>query len=257
MAIRALWLSLVLIPFGASAGPLLSATYSTIISGTPISLTSTAATGTLVGSAFSLDAGSWFATTFCVGQGAGCAPRSRPFVPPVTRLELTFGRNGALAGTLGQASVVPGGAPPDGIHGQARVLAKIGKSPSFTVLIVPINSGSGLTSMTPTNPTPSNNLTVTIENDVWHLDVVTQTGLTLGGVPQPDRRATGSVFVTAGGNTIVNLVNLSRIRLRGIALETFTSPTSLQLIYAPEPVLTVLLAAGAFALTWMGRARSR
>ncbi|HEU4431027.1 MAG TPA: hypothetical protein VFT98_19870 [Myxococcota bacterium] len=257
MAIRALLLSWVLIPFGASAGPLLSATYSTIISGTPISLTSTSATGTLIGSAFTLDPGSWFATTFCVGQAAGCAPRSRPFVAPVTRLELTFGRNGALAGTLGQASVVPGGASPDGIHGHARVLAKIGKSPSFTVLVVPINSGSGLTSVTPTSPTPSNNLTVTIENDVWHLGVVTQTGLTLGGFPLSDQRATGSVFVTAGGNTIVNLVNLSRIRLRGLALETFTSPTSLRLIYAPEPALMALLTAGAFVLSWMGRARSR
>ncbi len=240
----------------ASAGPLLSATYSTIIASTPIVITSTTATGTLVGSRFSLDAGSWFATSFCVGQGAGCVPRSRPFTPPVTRLELAFGGNGAVVGSLGQVSVRPTGAPPNGILGKARVLAKIGKSPSFTVLIVPINSGSGLTSATPTSPTPSNNLSVTIENDVWHSGPVTQTGLTFGGFQNPDVMATGSVRVTPGGNTAVTLVNLSRIRLRGLTRETFTSPTFLRLVYAPEPQLTALLLAGALGLARVGRRRA-
>jgi hypothetical protein len=249
--------SSLLVATSAVAGQLLGATYSTIIASTPIVLSSTSATGTLVGNQFSLDAGSWFATSFCVGQGAGCAPRSRPFAPPVTRLELTLGANGAVVGTLGQASILPTGSPPAGIRGSARVLAKIGKSPSFTVLIVPINSGSGLTSATPQTPTPSNNLSVTIENDVWHLGRATQTGLTLGGSAQPDVAASGSVFVTAAGNTVVSLVNLSRIRLRGLTRETFTSPTYLQLVYAPEPQLGALLAIGAAALVKLGRRRMR
>jgi hypothetical protein len=69
--------------------------------------------------------------------------------------------------------------------------------------------------------------------------------------------ASGSVFVTAAGNTVVSLVNLSRIRLRGLTRETFTSPTYLQLVYAPEPQLGALLAIGAAALMKLGRRRMR
>jgi len=246
-----------LAPSAASAGRLLGASFSTIISSTPIVLDSTTATSTLVGNQFSLDAGSWFATSFCIGAAAGCVPRSRPFTPPVNRLELTFGPNGALIGTLGQASVLPTGTPPNGIRGSAKVIGKIGKSPSFTVLVVPINSGSELTTTTPATPTPSNDLTVRVENDAWHLGPGTESGLTLQGFTRPDVMATGSVFVTANGDTVVNLVNLARIRLRGLTRETFAARTFLQLIYAPEPALTGLLGAAALGLGIAGAKRRR
>src|SRR5512145_2836239 len=64
----------------ANAGRLLSATFQQqLLFGTPIiSVTSTSATGSFTGTSFRLDAGSWFATSGCLGPRAGCAPATLP-----------------------------------------------------------------------------------------------------------------------------------------------------------------------------------
>jgi len=241
----------------ANAGQLLSATYSQTLQGVPLTFSSTTATGTLTaGGQFSLDAGSWFATAFCIGQpgNAACiANPGGPFAAPVTRLVVTFSNNGPLTGTTMQGTI----APTSGIMGLVRVMAKIGKAPAFTLLPIVVNAGAGGTVTIPdpaTSPTPT--LLVQLKGDNWHIGQVTQVGLTdmFGAIA--DVMATGAVSVTGGGNTVVNLVSLGRVKIRGLANSDTSSPTFLKLTYAPsvpEPGTLALLGAGVAGLVLIGR----
>ncbi|HEU4430864.1 MAG TPA: PEP-CTERM sorting domain-containing protein [Myxococcota bacterium] len=260
----------------ANAGQLISATYTQTLQGVPLELGTPnggVATGTLVGNSFTLDAGSAFATDFCiVNPGATSCPTGfttappvptgpvvdnpgGPFAAPVVGLNVTFTMNGAIAGTLGQGDI----SPASGVMGLVRVMAKFGKvAPSFTLIPVPVNAGVGATVTLPdpaTSPSPS--LQVQIRSDVWHIGAVTQTGLTSDFTAIPDVMATGSVNVTAGGNTVVNLVSLGRLRVRGLANSETSSPTFLRLEYAadgvPEPGTLALLGAGVAGLVMIGR----
>jgi hypothetical protein len=76
----------------------------------------------------------------------------------------------------------------------------------------------------------------------------------------PDAMATGNVSVTTMGNTVVNLVSLSRTRFRGIYHSTTSAPSFLTLVYAPsvpEPGTLMLLGAGVAGLAVIGRRKLR
>ena len=238
----------------ANAGPLVSATFELTLQGVPISLTSTTATGTLTGSSFSLDAGSWFATNFCIGNPGntqGCVENpAGPFAAPVTRLIVGISNNGAVSGTTAQTSITPA----SGVMGLVKVMAKFGPA-VFTLLPIPVNAGAGGT-VTTGPPT----LIVQLKGDVWHIGQVTQTGLTSGFAALPDVVATGSVMATSMGNTVVNLVSLSRTKIRGLANSDTSSPSFLTLVYAPsvpEPGTLMLLGAGVAGLALIGRRKLR
>jgi hypothetical protein len=234
----------------ANAGQLVSATYTQTLQGVPLTFESTVATGTLVGNQFSMDAGNWFATNFCIGNpgNAACIPNpAGPFAPPVTRLVVSFTDNGPLTGTTAEANITA----PSGIMGSVAVMAKIGKAPAFTLLPIAVNAGAGgnLT-------VGSSTLIVQLQGDVWHIGAVTQTGLTSMFLALSDVMATGSVMVTGGGNTVVNLVTLGRTKIRGLANSDTSTPTFLRLEYAPsvpEPGTLMLLGAGVAGLALLGR----
>jgi hypothetical protein len=263
-----------LLATSASAGQLLSATYTQTIQGVDVVLTTTTATGSLVGNQFSLDAGSWFATRFCIANfGATACPQAQtpmaPIAPtvvknvtsmfgtamnglfklPVQGINLTFGGNGAVTGTTSQNTI----APAAGITGIARVMAKIGIV--FTLVPVPINAGVANSPML-----GGATLMVSVFGDEWHLAPVAQSALTSNFVAIPDVAANGSVSVTGGGNTVVNLVSLGRLKLRGLANSETSSPTFLRLVYAPsvpEPGTLALLGAGVAGLVMIGRRKLR
>ncbi|HEU4427113.1 MAG TPA: PEP-CTERM sorting domain-containing protein [Myxococcota bacterium] len=261
----------------ANADQLLSATYTQTLQGVPLVLgtpTGGSPTGTLNTStgAFTLDPGSAFAIAFCiVNPGATSCPTGfttappvptgpvipnpgGPFAAPVVGLNVTFTMNGGISGTTGQADI----SPASGLMGLVRVMAKFGKvAPSFTLIPVPVNAGIGGTVTLP-NPTtsPSPSLQVQIRSDVWHLGAVTQTGLTSNFLAIPDVMATGGVSVTGGGNTIINLVSLGRLRIRGLANSDTSSPTFLRLVY-PEPGTLALVGTGALGLALIGRRKLR
>jgi PEP-CTERM motif len=258
----------------ANAGQLLSATYSQTIQGVAIDLTSTTATGTLVGNQFRLDAGNWFATAFCIANfGAVACPQATfmgapvpptaptvvmnvtsmfppptgtgMFAAPVLGINLTFDQNGAVSGTTGQNTFTVA----NGITGIARVMAKVGIV--ATLIAIPVDAGAGATVMAGA-PT----LQATLFGDKWHLGAVTQTGLTDMFAATGDVMATGTVNMTAGGNTVVNLVSLGRTKLRGLANSETASPAFLRLVYAPsvpEPGTLALLGAGVAGLVLIGR----
>jgi hypothetical protein len=252
----------------ASAGQLVSATYTQTLQGVPLALgtpTGGVATGTLVGNSFTLDAGSAFATAFCiVNPGASSCPSGSlpgasgpaipnpggPFAAPVIGLNVTFTMNGAINGTTAQANITPA----SGIMGLVRVMAKIGKAPSFTLIPINVNAGTGDDLTTPTYAGAS--LYVYIDGDTWHLGAVTQSGLTSDFSAIPDVMATGGVTVTGGGNTVVNLVSLGRLKIRGLANSETASPTFLRLVY-PEPGTLALLGTGALGLALIGRRKLR
>jgi PEP-CTERM motif len=244
----------------ANAGQLLSATYIQTLQGVPLVLgtpTGGTPTGTLVGNTFSLDAGNAFAIAFCIGQPgnpACIANPAGPFAPPVTRLNVTFTMNGPLVGTTGDPTITA----PSGIMGLARVMAKIGKAPSFTLIPVLVNAGAGGNFTTP--PTTTASLRVFIAGDVWHIGALTQTGLTTMFNALPDVMATGNVSVDGAGNTHVNLVSLGRLKIRGLANSDTSTPTFLRLVYAPtvpEPGTLMLLGAGVAGLAVIGRRKLR
>jgi hypothetical protein len=226
-------------------------------------------TGTLVGNTFTLDPGAAFGIQFCItNPGATACPQpltgppvpvflipnpAGPFAPPVAGLAVSFGLNGPLVGTTADPTITA----PSGIMGLARVIAKIGKAPAFTLIPVPINAGAGSDITTP--PTPGS-LNVFIAGDVWHIGAVTQTALTSMFLAIPDVMATGNVSVDGSGNTHVNLVSLGRLKIRGLANSDTSSPTFLRLVYAPtvpEPGTLMLLGAGVAGLAVIGRRKMR
>jgi hypothetical protein len=76
------------------------------------------------------------------------------------------------------------------------------------------------------------------------------------GVAVPDATGMGGVAVTPGGNTIVTLVSLGRLKIRGLATSDTSSPSYLILKYAPtvpEPGTLMLLGAGVAGLVAVGR----
>ncbi len=259
----------------ANAGALISATYSQIIQGVPIVVTSTAATGSLTGSAFTLDAGNWFQTAFCIvspgvttcpaGSIAPPPPRATPnpagaLAPPVIGINVFLNGNGAVNGTI--ANPVQSITPAVGVTGNVFVIGRIGgpKAPAFTLLPVAVNAGTGGNVTIPGSSVPSPSLQVFLAGDVWHLGAVTQTGLTNGGVALGDVMATGNVSVDASGNTHVNLVSLGRTKVRGLATSDTSAPSFLRLVYAPsvpEPGTLALLGAGVAGLALIGRRKLR
>jgi PEP-CTERM motif len=249
----------------ANAGQLLSATYSQIIQGVPVVVTSNVATGSLTGNTFSLDAGAWFATSFCIVSpnvaacpaGSIAPPPARvtpnpagPLAAPVVGINVFLGANGAVGGTTADASITPA----SGVMGNVFVIGKIGKAPAFTLLPIIVNAGTGGNVTIPTTPSPT--LQVFLGGDVWHIGQRSQTGLTNAGVALPDVTATGNVSVDATGNTHVNLVSLGRTKVRGLANSDTAAPSFLRLVYAPtvpEPGTLMLLGAGVAGLALMGR----
>jgi hypothetical protein len=254
----------------ANAGALISATYSQIIQGVPIVVTNTSATGSLTGNNFTLDAGNWFQTAFCIvspgvtacpaGAYAPAPTRVTPnpagaLAAPVVGINVFLSNNGAVNGTI--ANPVQSITPAVGVTGNVFVIGKIGKAPAFTLLPIAVNAGTG-GNVTIPNPTtsPSPTLQVFLAGDVWHLGAVTQTGLTSMSVALADVMATGNVSVDATGNTHVNLVSLGRTKVRGLANSDTAAPSFLRLVYAPsvpEPGTLALLGAGVAGLVLIGR----
>jgi hypothetical protein len=246
-----------------NAGQLLSATYTQTLQGVPLALgtpTGGTPTGTLTGNTFTLNAGNAFAISFCVANPgvAGCiANPTGPFTPPVTRLVVSFTNNGPLTGTLADPTITA----PSGIMGDVLVKARIKGSPSFTLLAIPVNAGAGGNVTTPPTTSPyftSATLKVYFGGDVWHLGTVTQTGLTDDSVAISDATGMGGVAVTPGGNTIVTLVSLGRVKVRSaLGANSDTASTSyLKLTFAPsvpEPGTLMLLGAGVAGLVLVGR----
>jgi hypothetical protein len=249
----------------ANAGALVSAQYSQIIQGVPIIVNSTVATGTLVGNNFSLDAGAWFATAFCiVSPGVSACPAGTvfppppratpnpggPLAPPVVGINVFLQGNGAVSGTI--ADPTQSITPAVGVTGAVFVIGKIGKAPAFTLLPIAVNAGTGGNATIPSN-SPSASLHVYLGGDVWHLGAVTQTMLTSMGNALPDVMATGNVSVDGSGNTHVNLVSLGRTKVRGLATSDTSAPSFLRLVFAPEPGTLALLGAGVAGLALIGR----
>jgi len=232
------------IPALAAAGPLVSATLrltapTGALGSVPLAVTSTSATGTLVGSSFRLDAGSWFAGTHSAVNGN-------------LRGILTLGANGALSGSLGQATI----SPTAGIPFFARVF--IGKIPLLSFGGWPLGE---LTQYAHNNsfPTPPAGLvrpathggSFGFRGDPWHLGRVTQNRLTANGSPLPDAATTGNVSVTAAGNVHVNLVSLSRfhqVDIYGGFSYRLPLAARLELVFLPEPAPAPLLVAAAGAV---------
>jgi hypothetical protein len=255
----------------ANAGALISATYSQIIQGVPVVVNSTTATGSLTGNNFTLDAGNWFQTAFCIVSPGVTAcpagaynpppPRATPnpagaLAPPVVGINVFLNNNGAVSGTI--ANPVQSITPAVGVTGAVFVIGKIGKAPAFTLLPIVVNAGTGGNVTIPTSPSPT--LQVFLAGDVWHLGALTQTGLTNAGVALPDVMATGAVSVDASGNTHVNLVSLGRTKVRGLANSDTAAPSFLHLVYAPsvpEPGTLALLGAGVAGLALIGRRKLR
>jgi len=133
-------------PLASAAGPLKSATLEHSFRIGPGSkhrvmfeVSAVGAAGTLLGSQFTLDAGSAFATqrTLVAGDltdGGGVLPLTRP----ITRVLLELGSNGQLVGNLATPSVTPA----TGITGRLRLRAKIGKAPAFTLVRMPHSVGA-------------------------------------------------------------------------------------------------------------------
>ncbi|HEU4430687.1 MAG TPA: hypothetical protein VFT98_18140 [Myxococcota bacterium] len=201
-----------------------------------------------------LHPGSAFATGLCVGNVSGCYPTSGLPVP-ITRVLFELGDNGGLDFVDNDTVVSPCCVSGAGITGSIRYRAKIGKTPSFTLVRVPLNLGAPGTRISPTTPSPS--LVASYIGDSWHLAPVTATGLTRDFAPLSDVMATGGVSVTGGGAQVVNLVSLARVRTRGLMNGTevvsarltlrydadATPPTDLW--FCPEPGGLTLLGAAA------------
>ncbi|HEU4429738.1 MAG TPA: hypothetical protein VFT98_13335 [Myxococcota bacterium] len=234
----------------ALAGPLLSATYIQSAYGGTVVRPGVGATGSFDGTRFTLDPGSAFSGTGCIGFVAGCSPLvGTQFVPPISRLDFSFGANGALSGTIGQASIPVA----SGIHGTAFVRGRFAKM-TFTFLTIPLNVGATSVIMRPTTPSATT-LVVTVFGDGWHLGQITATGNTVNFSARNDVMATGGVTVTAAGNTHLNLVSLTRVKVRGLTANYLAFPTYLQLTYAPEPALAGMLCLASIGLAAAGRKR--
>ncbi len=275
----------------SNAGALLSASYSQTVLGVPFTLgtpTGGSPTGTLVGNTFTLDAGNAFAFSFCLINPLASAclanPLSRtpalaiklppgpftmtsmgatgvmtvaPLVAPIANIDITFTMNGPIVATTADPNITP----TSGIMGLVRVIGKVGKSPAFTLIPIPVNAGAGGNLTTP-NPTtsPSPTLSVRVAADVWHIGTFTQTMLTSDFVALPDATGMGNVSVTSMGNTHVNLVSLGRTKVRGLANSDTSTPTYLRLVFAPsvpEPGTLMLLGAGVAGLALIGRRKLR
>jgi hypothetical protein len=257
----ALGLLLAIASSAADAGPLLSATleHSFLVSAeldaVSLRFTTTSASGTYSGGRFSLDAGSAFVRHISILPGDLTPNGTAIIPPPVTRAVIDFGANGALAGSIADASLAP---PSAGIGGRWRLDAKIGKAPSFTVFRLPLSVGVPITAHTPNTtlfPTPS--LEVFGTGDVWHLGHISATGLTTRFLPRSDVHATGEVAITPSGGTQITLVSLSRVRVRGLVNLTGTNLARLTLLYAPEPRGALLLGVTSATLACVGLRRRR
>jgi len=251
---------------GAGAGPLLSAKLEVEMLGIALTVDATSATGSLDGSHFTLDAGSAFAGAHCAGTSPACGGLTLP--RPLTRMIFDAGPNGALSGDLSAASL----SAQTGILGRLRLLAKVGKAPSFTLIAVApyptaavpwVRFGEQTTCAFFTSFFSGCEAgvhgTYEIENDRWHLGPVTQTGLSFAGTASPDAMATGSVEQTPNGGTRVSLVSLSRVSQDlnfntsfGYQLALFGRLT---LLFAPEPSAPALFAGAGVVLALSRRAR--
>jgi hypothetical protein len=238
------------VPVLAAAGPLVSATLRVTLpsggGGIPLSVTSSSATGSLVGGGFRLDAGSWFAGQHAGGSGA-------------TTALLTLGANGALSGTLAGASFTPSAGIP--FRGRVRV-AKVatvlsirgwplGELTEYAHVAFPTPAGL-------VRPATHGSSSWGFRGDAWHLGRVVQTQLTLSGAPLPDAATTGGVSATPGGNVRLQLVSLSRIfgNTSFTAYHRLPLAARLELVFVPEPGAAVPLAASA-ALLGVAAARAR
>jgi len=259
----------------ASAGPLLSANISASIAGAVLDYD---APGTVSGDLdtttgdFSFDAGSGFVGFLSIPTSVTAAGGAAT----IMLVTLNFGNNGALAGntaTTGSVGVTGGGIPATGIAtgtalGVADVtLAQVdlsfggnvtGPQPPFTLIVQSIINLATLTLSVP-------------DGDLWHLGTVTATGLYSGPTATPSAlpsvMANGDVTTTTGGNTVVTLVTLGKLRTRtnsvqGVSESVTASPVFLTLTYAPggsptpEPGTVLLLGAGLLGLATVGRRKA-